>query len=79
MLCLAGEVDAAAVDAFVQRYGREPARIDGIDAASVTALGAAGVQLLLEHLDAASLAARPVRMCCSPVVERVLADAAVQH
>jgi anti-anti-sigma regulatory factor len=78
LLCLAGEVDAAAVEAFVRRYGREPARIDGIDAASVTGLGAAGVELLLDTLDVASRASRPVRVRCSPVVERLLAEAAVQ-
>ena len=29
-------VDAASVDSFVARYGREPMPVDGIDAGSVT-------------------------------------------
>jgi hypothetical protein len=62
LLCLAGDVDAAAVDAFRQRYGREPARIDGIDAASVTSLSPAAGELLAEHLEAARLAGRPVTL-----------------
>jgi hypothetical protein len=63
VLCLAGSVDAAAVDAFRRRYGREPARVDLIDAGSVTALSAAGLELVCEHLDVAELAGRrvPVR------------------
>ena len=36
VLCLAGEVDEGAVEAFLDRYGREPTRIDRIDAGSVT-------------------------------------------
>ena len=47
-LCLAGSVDAAAVEAFLRRYGREPARVDVIDAGSVTALSAPGADLLLD-------------------------------
>jgi hypothetical protein len=78
VLCLAGIVDAAAVDSFVRRYGREPARIDVIDAASVTAMGTPGVELLLDHLEAAARGSRPVELACSAVVERLLADAAVQ-
>ena len=46
VLCLAGEVDEGAVDAFLERYGREPARIDRIDAGSVTALSPPGLALL---------------------------------
>jgi anti-anti-sigma regulatory factor len=78
VLCLAGTVDAAAVDSFVRRYGREPARIGRIDAASVTAMGASGVELLLDHLDAAQRGHRPVRLSCSAVVERLLAEATGQ-
>jgi anti-anti-sigma regulatory factor len=74
-LCLAGDVDAAAVDSFLQRYGREPARIDRIDAGSVTALSAQALDLVLDHLDAAERAGRPVAVCRSPHVERLLADA----
>lgn len=72
-LCLAGEVDEAAVDSFLTRYGREPVRIDRIDAASVTALSASGHDLLLDHLDAAVESGRPVALSCSPLVERMLA------
>ncbi|MGY2084068.1 hypothetical protein [Blastococcus sp. SYSU DS0539] len=53
VLCLAGEVDDAVVDAFLTRYGREPVRIDAVDAGSVTGLSPAGRQLLADHLDAA--------------------------
>jgi anti-anti-sigma regulatory factor len=75
VLCLAGEVDATAVDSFLRRYGREPARIDVIDAGSVTSLSAPARELLLDHLDAARQAGRPVVLRRSPAVDRVLADA----
>jgi anti-anti-sigma regulatory factor len=70
VLCLAGEVDAAAVDCFLQRYGREPARIDRIDAGSVTALSAPALDLLVDHLDAAERAGRSVTVRPSPDVAR---------
>ena len=73
-LCLAGEVDADAVEAFLDRYGREPTRIDRIDAGSVTALSSSGLALLREHLAAAQWAGRPVTVVAGPVVERLLAD-----
>ncbi|MGY1709719.1 hypothetical protein ACI8AC_09445 [Geodermatophilus sp. SYSU D00758] len=72
VLCLAGAVDAAAVDDFVVRYGREPARVAAIDTGSVTALSAPALDLLLDHLDAADRAGRPVVVRRSPVVERLL-------
>jgi uncharacterized protein DUF664 len=62
VLCLAGEVDRAAVESFLRRYGREPVQIDGIDAGSVTALSAPGLELVLDHLDAAGRAGRPVAL-----------------
>jgi hypothetical protein len=73
VLCLAGDVDAATVEDFLRRYGREPARIDGIDAGSVTSLSAAAVDLVLDHLDAAWRAGRAVRVRRAPLVERLLA------
>jgi anti-anti-sigma regulatory factor len=73
-LCLAGAVDEAAVEAFLRRYGREPARVDVIDAGSVTSLSGPGVQLLLEHLRTAERAGRRVRVRRSPVVERALSS-----
>jgi anti-anti-sigma regulatory factor len=72
VLCLAGAVDAAAVEAFVRRYGREPARVDLIDAGSVTSLSPAGLQLLLDHLETAERAGRDVPVRQSPVVARAL-------
>ena len=72
LLCLAGAVDAAAVDAFWRRYGREPARIDRIDARSVTTLSRPGAELLLDHVEAAELAGRPVELRPSPAVTSVL-------
>ncbi len=74
VLCLAGEVDAAAVESFLARYGREPARIDGIDTASATSLCAQALELVLDHLDAAGRAGRPVRVHRSPAVERLLQE-----
>jgi hypothetical protein len=76
VLCLAGDVDGAAVDAFLRRYGREPVRIDGIDAGSVTSLSAPALELLLDHLEAAGRAGRPVALRQSPHVGRLLAGAA---
>ena len=75
VLCLAGEVDGAAVHSFLRRYGREPVRIDGIDAGSVTAVSAPALELVLDHLDAARQAGRPVALRCSPQVEQLLTDA----
>ena len=72
VLCLAGEVDEPAVEAFLRRYGREPARIDRIDARSVTSLSESGRELLLVHVEAAELAGRPVELRPSPAVTRVL-------
>jgi anti-anti-sigma regulatory factor len=72
LLCLAGAIDAAAVDSFWRRYGREPARIDRIDARSVTSLSESGRELLLDHVEAAELAGRPVELRPSPAVTRVL-------
>jgi anti-anti-sigma regulatory factor len=77
VLCLAGEVDRTAVDSFLQRYGREPARIDLIDAGSVTSLSAPALDLVLDHLDAAERAGREVAVRRSPQVERLLAGARV--
>ena len=71
-LCLAGQVDAAAVEAFLHRYGREPARIDVIDAGSVTALSAPASELVVDHLDAAELAGRPVRLHVPPHARQLL-------
>ena len=74
-LCLAGEVDAAAVGDFRRRYGREPARVDGIDAGSVTSLSAAGLELLLDHLEVAERAGRTVALRRSPPVDHQLTGA----
>jgi hypothetical protein len=73
VLCLAGAVDGAAVDSFLRRYGREPARIDGIDAGSVTAWSATALDLVREHLDAARTAGRPVELRRSPEIQGLLA------
>ena len=73
VLCLAGDVDEAAVDAFLVRYGREPARIDGLDARSVTGLSTPALALVHDHLDAAETAGRPVALRLSAPAERLLA------
>ena len=76
VLCLAGVVDAAAVDGFLGRYGREPARVDGIDCRSVTVLSERALDLVLEHLDVGERSGRTVRVSShSPAVEQLLADA----
>jgi hypothetical protein len=72
VLCLAGSVDAAAVEAFSRRYGREPAVVDAIDARSVTALSPPGRALVQEHLDVAARAGRPVPVRASPDVAALL-------
>jgi hypothetical protein len=72
VLNLAGEVDAAAVDVFLGRYGHEPARIDGIEAASVTVLSAPALELVIDHLQAARQTGRPVALRLSPDVERLV-------
>jgi anti-anti-sigma regulatory factor len=77
VLCLAGDVDADIVDHFLRRYGREPARIEMIDAGSVTRLSTPALQLVLDHLDAAARAGRPVGVQPSPQVEQLLAAAGV--
>jgi hypothetical protein len=76
-LCLAGEVDEGAVDSFLRRYGREPVRIDRIDAGSVTTLSGPALELLLDHLDAATRAGRPVALSTSRQVEQLLGSATV--
>ena len=75
VLCLAGRVDEPVVAAFLQRYGREPARVDRIEAGSVTSLSAPALDLVLDHLHAAELAGRAVPVLRSPLVERLLATA----
>jgi anti-anti-sigma regulatory factor len=76
VLCLAGQVDAAAVTDFVRRYGREPARVAAIDAGSVTALSPSGLEILLDHLELARLQGREVTLRPSPAVRRSLAGGA---
>jgi len=73
VLCLAGEVDSAAVDSFWRRYGREPVRVGRIDAGSVTALSAPALELLLDHLEAATRAGGTVTLHRSPQLEQLLA------
>ena len=72
VLCLAGEVDAAAVESFHRRYGREPAPVQAIDAGSVTALSAPGLDLLRDHLEVAFRAGRRVALRDSAVVAAAL-------
>ncbi|MGY1741893.1 MULTISPECIES: hypothetical protein [unclassified Blastococcus] len=75
VLCLAGEVDAAAVTDFVRRYGREPVRVAAIDAGSVTGLSPSGLEILLDHLELAERTGRPAALRRSAVVARSLAEA----
>ena len=64
------------MESFVRCYGREPMPVDAIDAGSVTRLSAPALDLVLDHLDAAERAGRPVPVRRSPVVERLLDAAA---
>ena len=75
VLCLAGAVDDAAVASFHRRYGREPARVEVIDARSVTSLSPPVVELLVEHLAAAYRAGHPAVLRRSAPVEQALAAA----
>ncbi|MGY1694309.1 MULTISPECIES: hypothetical protein [unclassified Geodermatophilus] len=68
VLVLAGEVDAAAVEAFWRCYGREPVRVDVVDARSVTALSPPGRELLTGTLEEAERSGRPVALRSSPAV-----------
>jgi hypothetical protein len=70
-LCLAGAVDAPAVADFRRRYGHEPARIEVLDAGSVTSLSGAALELVRDHLDAAAQAGRSVRVRRSAAVDRL--------
>ena len=72
VLVLAGEVDATAVEAFWRCYGREPVRVDVVDARSVTALSPSGRELLTDTLQWARWSGRSVALRPSPVVARVL-------
>jgi len=60
VLCLAGAVDEALVDAFLRHYGREPVRIDVVEAGSVTSLSVSAQELVQEHLVAARAAGRSI-------------------
>ncbi|UOY02401.1 hypothetical protein [Blastococcus sp. PRF04-17] len=62
VLALAGDVDLPAVEAFLLRYGREPARVDVIDARSATSLSPSAVTLIRDHLRSSQLAGRRVAL-----------------
>jgi hypothetical protein len=72
VLCLAGDVDGEVVARFLRHYGREPVRVDIIDAGSVTSLSPSALDLVLDHLALAERAGRNVVVRRSPVVERLL-------
>ncbi len=72
VLVLAGEVDASAVEAFWRCYGREPVRVDVVDARSVTALSPSGRELLADTLEEARWSGRTVALRSSPAVARAL-------
>ncbi|WP_097183408.1 hypothetical protein [Blastococcus haudaquaticus] len=72
VLVLAGVVDVAAVDSFLQRYGREPVRIDGIDTGSAVFLSTPALELVEDHLDAARTAGRPLALHRAPQLEALL-------
>jgi hypothetical protein len=75
LLCLAGAVDGAAVDSFRRRYGREPARVSRIDTGSATSLSAPALELVLDHVEAAWRAGRPLGLDRAPQVGWLLDDA----
>ncbi len=71
VLCLAGDVDAEVVGAFLRRYGREPVRIDGIDAGSLISLSPPALELVHDHLAAADRAGRVVVVRPASAVARL--------
>jgi L-alanine-DL-glutamate epimerase-like enolase superfamily enzyme len=75
VLVLAGDVDAAAVEAFRRCYGAEPVRVDAVDARSVTALSPSGRELLTDTLQWAERTGRPVTLRSCPTVARALTAA----
>lgn len=75
VLCLAGAVTAEVVADFHARHGHEPVPVAAIDAGSVTSMSAAGLDLVVDHLDAASLRGRGLPVRRSPAVERLVAGA----
>lgn len=62
VLCLAGAVTAEVVAAFHARHGHEPVPVAAIDAGSVTSMSGAGLDLLLDHLDAAERRGATLRL-----------------
>ncbi len=74
VLCLAGDVSDEVVADFRRRHGREPHPVEAVDAGSVTGLSPDAVDLVLDHLDAASRRGREIRVRRSPVVERWMAE-----
>ena len=75
VLCLAGAVGPAVVQAFHRRYGWEPVPVADIDTGSLTSLSAPGLELLLDHLEAASRTGRPVALRPSPDLQRLIDQA----
>ena len=75
VLCLAGAVEPAVVHAFRRRYGWEPVPVADIDTRSLTSLSAPGLELLRDHLDAASRTGRPVALRPSPELQRLIDQA----
>ena len=73
-LCLAGAVDADVVAAFLRRYGPEPARVEVVDAGSVTSLCGAALELVRDHLDVAALGGRTVDVRRSPAIDLLLSS-----
>lgn len=73
VLCLAGEIDLGAVEAFNSRVGCNPSPVDVIDAQAVTFIGSVGVALMLRWVKASTEAgAPPVLRRSSPALDRVL-------
>ena len=72
VLCLAGDVDGEVVGRFLRHYGREPVRVDIIEAGSVTSLSPSALDLVLDHLDLAERTGRTVVVRRSPLIEELV-------
>jgi anti-anti-sigma factor len=73
VLCLAGEVDGAVVEAFELGEGAQPVPVDAIDAGRVTFIASRGIGLMLRWHQLAVASGRTATLrSSSPCVRRVL-------
>jgi anti-anti-sigma factor len=79
VLCLAGDVDSAAVAEFERGQGGLPVVADVIDAGAVSFLASAGLAVMVRCAEAAAATGRhPVLRAASGTVERLLRAAGLE-